>query len=394
MWPAIREGGSGAAVAIACAFVGLVLALVGFVSLPKPANAQRFAIAALVFAVLAPMAGLLGMAKIHYQAKRYAENPSLGQGTRAAGIYDGIVRAHVAAEVGLATGAFVLLLAAISARESLRRSPHPARKKAAPAIGATAVAMLGGAVAVALGPLPPPVSTAEMELRDARGNVDVSLGNCTTFAHVLRESYWHPTTPTEWPRRFDPDPRRVIPDFDVTATRCARARFAEAKVDWPMNRGKMNGVDAILVSPLLVDDALEAEIRAFIALPTAPVPESDHTIGPSFAASSLFGTVSLGTPTIKGNLPEVVVERIVHQNLERFRRCYDDALHRDAKLAGRVTLGFVIDAKGTVTNPTATPLTDGTLHTCLVDALKPLAFPSLVDGASSVGVSYPIDLAP
>src|SRR5206468_1690505 len=49
-------------------------------------------------------------------------------------------------------------------------------------------------------------------------------------------------------------------------------------------------------------------------------------------------------------LPSAVVEYVVHQSYDKLRACYEKGLARNPKLAGNVSIRFVITRNGTVSD--------------------------------------------
>lgn len=95
-----------------------------------------------------------------------------------------------------------------------------------------------------------------------------------------------------------------------------------------------------------------------------------------------------------GSLPPEVIQRIVRQNFERIRTCYEAGLARDPKLTGRVTVRFVISTEGSVTSASdeKSELSDAQVRDCVVEQFKQMSFPKPERG--KVTVVYPILLAP
>lgn len=92
--------------------------------------------------------------------------------------------------------------------------------------------------------------------------------------------------------------------------------------------------------------------------------------------------VEVGKPTVKGGLPAEVVQRILRQNLGRWRMCYEKALElAPATRPTRAELQFVIDPKGAVLSPLAkaASLSPEAL-TCLRGGLSGLEFPAPTGG--------------
>ena len=101
-----------------------------------------------------------------------------------------------------------------------------------------------------------------------------------------------------------------------------------------------------------------------------------------------------GSVTVNGRLPPEVVERIVRQNLGRFRLCYENGLRRDPNLQGRVSVRFAIDSSGSVatTSDGGSDLPDGGVVQCIVRGFGNLSFPQPQGGM--VQVVYPMMFSP
>lgn len=126
--------------------------------------------------------------------------------------------------------------------------------------------------------------------------------------------------------------------------------------------------------------------------PTGSAPEA-LSIGeaPQHFGPKPKGDVHYGVLSVSGRLPPEVIQRVVRQNLGRFRSCYDSALTRNPKLAGKVVVRFVIGQDGVVSSASSEPdttITDTTVVTCIVDGFKKLSFPAPEGGI--VTVVYPL----
>lgn len=97
---------------------------------------------------------------------------------------------------------------------------------------------------------------------------------------------------------------------------------------------------------------------------------------------------------VSGRLPPEVIKQIVRGNYGTFRKCYEAGLGRYAKLEGRVTVRFVIERDGAVSNAVVgdSTLPDCQVARCIRDGFKALRFPKPEGGI--VTVSYPIMLQP
>lgn len=99
---------------------------------------------------------------------------------------------------------------------------------------------------------------------------------------------------------------------------------------------------------------------------------------------------------VNGRLPPEVIQRIVRQNMGRFRYCYERALDGNPGLQGRVVTRFLIGRDGLVAFSTheaqETDLADPGAVACIVRAFGALSFPEPEGG--TVTVVYPLSLSP
>lgn len=104
--------------------------------------------------------------------------------------------------------------------------------------------------------------------------------------------------------------------------------------------------------------------------------------------------VRMGATEISGRIPPELVQRVVRQSYGRFRRCYQNGLHNDRNLSGRVVVRFVIDTHGAVSVATdsGSDLRSPTVIECVVQAFYSLQFPQPSGGV--VTVVYPIVFSP
>jgi hypothetical protein len=113
-----------------------------------------------------------------------------------------------------------------------------------------------------------------------------------------------------------------------------------------------------------------------------------HTV--RAAVSGCDGTV------VNGRLPPETIQRIVRQNMGRFRYCYERALDGNPGLHGRVVTKFLIGRDGTVAfaadDPAESSLPDPGVVSCIVRAFGALSFPEPAGG--TVTVVYPLSLTP
>ncbi|RLB49373.1 MAG: hypothetical protein DRI90_24590, partial [Deltaproteobacteria bacterium] len=103
--------------------------------------------------------------------------------------------------------------------------------------------------------------------------------------------------------------------------------------------------------------------------------------------------VRMGATSVSGRLPPEVIQRIVRQNFGRFRLCYENGLRSDPNLQGRVSVRFVINRDGSVSNVSGGgDLSDSNVISCVTRAFYGLSFPQPEGGI--VTVSYPIVFTP
>lgn len=96
---------------------------------------------------------------------------------------------------------------------------------------------------------------------------------------------------------------------------------------------------------------------------------------------------------VSGRLDRKTVQRIIRRNLSGIKWCYQDALQRDPKLRGKVTLSFTILPNGRLEKPQASnpSIKDEKLLTCIKGKMGRWKFPAPKDGGV-VRVTYPLIL--
>jgi hypothetical protein len=104
--------------------------------------------------------------------------------------------------------------------------------------------------------------------------------------------------------------------------------------------------------------------------------------------------VRMGATVVSGRLPKEVIVRIVRQNFGRFRMCYEQGLGRNPALEGEVSVRFVIDRSGGVSNVSdnGSALPDAEVKQCVFRAFFGLSFPMPEGGI--VTVVYPMTFSP
>lgn len=103
------------------------------------------------------------------------------------------------------------------------------------------------------------------------------------------------------------------------------------------------------------------------------------------------GSVQGATATAVGSLDPAIIKRIVQTASPKIKACYDTALEKDPKVAGRLPIRFTIDPNGRVTSaaPSDATITEATFASCVVQCFQNLQFPQ-PDNGGSVVVTYPL----
>ena len=110
------------------------------------------------------------------------------------------------------------------------------------------------------------------------------------------------------------------------------------------------------------------------------------TAGGARPGSTGGRTVRQGTTQVNGRLPAEAIQRVVRQHFSLFRDCYDAALTKNKKLAGRAAVQFTIEPSGAVTGASdgGSDLPAPALRECLVRSFASLSFPQPESGTVSV----------
>ena len=103
-----------------------------------------------------------------------------------------------------------------------------------------------------------------------------------------------------------------------------------------------------------------------------------------------FPTVSLGQPTVKGDLDKAIIRRYLKRNIQKLSYCYEKELLGKPGLAGTINVSFGITTDGKVTSTTGTGVS-ANVATCVVSVIASIEFPKPKSG--SVQVTYPLTFA-
>jgi len=110
---------------------------------------------------------------------------------------------------------------------------------------------------------------------------------------------------------------------------------------------------------------------------------------PSASTSAAPDTSAASEP-----LPRAVIQRIIQQQRNQYRACYERALARQPALKGRVKVRFVIRPDGTVrqASDAGSDLPDREVIDCVLRAVRTLTFPTWT--GDDITVVYPLAFEP
>lgn len=118
--------------------------------------------------------------------------------------------------------------------------------------------------------------------------------------------------------------------------------------------------------------------------------------------SMMLGILCLATaaraaeppPGPQGELAKELIQRAVMRHRGEIRACYVEGLRRNAKLAGKIVIQFVIAPSGAVSSSAlqSSTLNDSQVEQCVLDRARGWTFPKPTGG--EVAVSYPFAFAP
>lgn len=116
-------------------------------------------------------------------------------------------------------------------------------------------------------------------------------------------------------------------------------------------------------------------------------------VSDGFGGSGKLPQVRQGKPTVQGSLDSGIIRQIVRAHINEVRSCYKAGQSKDRKLAGRVTINFVIGGDGKVKSSVVEEhtLPDTSVANCIAKAVKRWTFPKPI-GGTNVIVSYPFIL--
>lgn len=102
------------------------------------------------------------------------------------------------------------------------------------------------------------------------------------------------------------------------------------------------------------------------------------------------GALDIGPPRIEGALPADVIKKVIDENRNQIRYCYEKELQANQNLEGRVAMTWVISATGSVATVTVrdTTLKNPNVENCIKQKIQNWKFPAPA-GGGVVTVNYP-----
>ena len=97
-----------------------------------------------------------------------------------------------------------------------------------------------------------------------------------------------------------------------------------------------------------------------------------------------------GKPKVVGSLDKEIIRRVVRRHRSEIRYCYEKELQKNPKLAGTVTMKFVIAGTGSVMTAavSSTDLNNSAVESCMANKIRKWDFPE-PKGGGIVNVNYP-----
>ncbi len=133
-------------------------------------------------------------------------------------------------------------------------------------------------------------------------------------------------------------------------------------------------------------------------MPAPPANAASSAPAPS-APSPAAGSASSGTSDAASADTRDIndIRSTISASRERFRACYDQALKKDSRLAGKFVLRFVVHPNGSVKSAevdnAASQIHVDEMASCAIGVLRSLRFPPSKKGMES-SVNYPFDFHP
>ena len=95
-------------------------------------------------------------------------------------------------------------------------------------------------------------------------------------------------------------------------------------------------------------------------------------------------------PEVSGTLSKEIIQRVVRRHRSEIKSCYERQLQKNPKLAGTVTVKFIIAGTGSVMTAmiASSDMNDATMESCMTRKIRAWSFPE-PQGGGIVNVTYP-----
>ena len=107
--------------------------------------------------------------------------------------------------------------------------------------------------------------------------------------------------------------------------------------------------------------------------------------------NSTAPSVSIGVPSVNGDLDKAIIRRYIKRNIQKLEYCYEKQLLAKPGLAGTVQTQFFITPDGMVSRSDASGV-DPDVADCVADVIRNVEFPKPRDGG--VSVNFPFTFHP
>jgi len=102
--------------------------------------------------------------------------------------------------------------------------------------------------------------------------------------------------------------------------------------------------------------------------------------------------VSTGTAVVMGSVDKELIRRVIQEHAAQIRYCYEQQLALNPRLAGKVSIKWIINGDGSASSPqveaSATTLEDAKVHACMMSRITSWQFPKPKGGGIAV-ITYP-----
>jgi hypothetical protein len=102
--------------------------------------------------------------------------------------------------------------------------------------------------------------------------------------------------------------------------------------------------------------------------------------------------IATGTAQVMGSIDKELVRKVIQDHAAQIRYCYEQQLAINPRLAGKISIKWVINGDGSASSPqvdgSATTLEDGKVHECMMSRITSWQFPKPKGGGIAV-ITYP-----